>query len=228
MKIVKSFRDYYDSACAWDRESVPLYVRKSQTFKTNDIRDPSFRIVMGLLNRMPCYNKGCRWVIGFCGRLYPAYSSSRYSVNKNMFYDIQSLITAAYQAETSYYFTDEASIRELQNNNSNRFSGRLNRWSWNRFVQDRGTPPPNDAVFRFFRAPVFLSNLETVTVNAKLYECNFQTQFDPYTAYQELDMYLSNNLSDQQEPSSEVSDDLKRHYHGFDKKYGFRKRPKGN
>lgn len=59
-------------------------------------------------------------------------------------------------------------------------------------------------------------------------ECLQLRQVDPYTAYQELDMFLGNNLVFQEDPDAHLTDDLKIHYKGFDKTYGFRRRPKEN
>lgn len=65
----------------------------------------------------------------------------------------------------------------------------------------------------------------TLYLNPRLNEFNFITQFDPIAAFQEIAMYLGNNMAKQVDPSTNFSDDLKRDIKGFDK-WSFRKHKK--
>ena len=49
---------------------------------------------------------------------------------------------------------------------------------------------------------------------------------DPFTAYQEIDMWISGTLSYPQNFMVDIEDKYKVLEHGFDPKYGFRTRPK--
>lgn len=61
--------------------------------------------------------------------------------------------------------------------------------------------------------------------NAILSEYNFQRIVDPYTAYQEIAMFVD-NLSYPGNIEYEIPDEYKIESKGFDPKYGFRTRPK--
>ena len=62
--------------------------------------------------------------------------------------------------------------------------------------------------------------------NPRLYEIEFQKIVDPYTAYMELDMFISGVLGKTGGEMVTISDKDKIDKHGFDAKYGFRNRPK--
>lgn len=63
-------------------------------------------------------------------------------------------------------------------------------------------------------------------VNPPLKDYQFYRIMDPYTAYQELDMYVGGTLAWPFNMMVEVSDASKVAKHGFDPKYGFRTRPR--
>lgn len=62
--------------------------------------------------------------------------------------------------------------------------------------------------------------------NPRLYEFEFQKAVDPYTAYMDLDMYISGVLGKTGGEMVTISDKDKIDKHGFDMQYGFRTRPK--
>lgn len=66
---------------------------------------------------------------------------------------------------------------------------------------------------------------DEISFNSKLNDYEFYKVFDAYTAYQELDTWLSGTLAYPQNIMIEVGNKEKIEKHGFDKKYGFRTRP---
>jgi hypothetical protein len=64
-----------------------------------------------------------------------------------------------------------------------------------------------------------------ITINDNLSDYQLYKALDPYSAFQELDMWLSGILSYPQNIMIEVEDSSKIKKHGFDHKYGFRTRP---
>lgn len=58
--------------------------------------------------------------------------------------------------------------------------------------------------------------------NPRLLDYEFIKVFDPIAAFQEISMYLGNNMAKQVDPSENFSDDMKRDAAGFDK-WSFRK-----
>ncbi len=67
---------------------------------------------------------------------------------------------------------------------------------------------------------------DCVLINNKLSDYDFYKVLDPYSAFQELEMWMQGVLSYPQNIMIEVEDKSKIEKHGFDKKYGFRTRPK--
>jgi hypothetical protein len=63
-------------------------------------------------------------------------------------------------------------------------------------------------------------------INSRLATFEFFKVFDVYSCYQELEMWMSGTLSYPQNMMIEVQNESKIEKHGFDKKYGFRTRPK--
>jgi len=64
-----------------------------------------------------------------------------------------------------------------------------------------------------------------IQVNPPLRDYQFYRKMDAYTTYQELDMWISGTLAYPQNMMVEVEDKYRIMAHGFDMKYGFRKRP---
>ena len=62
------------------------------------------------------------------------------------------------------------------------------------------------------------------TLNPCLAELGFERVIPPFDAYQKLESYLFNELAEQNDPPVEISDDIRRDSHGFDK-HSFRKDP---
>ena len=66
-----------------------------------------------------------------------------------------------------------------------------------------------------------------VIIDARLNAFQFQKVKDPYTAYMELDSFISGTFGKSCGDIVQISDKDKVHKHGFDPKYGFRTRPVG-
>lgn len=60
-------------------------------------------------------------------------------------------------------------------------------------------------------------------INTHLDKIDFVKIFDPYSAFQEIEMYVSVVLGIDSQKTIEVSDKSKIESHGFDYKYSFRK-----
>ncbi len=67
-----------------------------------------------------------------------------------------------------------------------------------------------------------------IKLNCRLQDYEFYRVFDPYSAYQELSMYVDGMLAYPGNMVTDIPDEYKIESKGFDKKYGFRTRPKGD
>lgn len=82
----------------------------------------------------------------------------------------------------------------------------------------------SDDIFRLAGTPVVLFDMATgsFTLNPVLKEYDFAKVVDPYRAYQEIEMFLGNNMVSQFDPSSGRTDNEIRDSKGMDK-WSFRK-----
>ena len=67
-----------------------------------------------------------------------------------------------------------------------------------------------------------------IKLNCRLQDYEFYRVFDPYSAYQELSMYVDGMLAYPGNMVTDIPDEYKIESKGFDKKYGFRTRPKSD
>lgn len=74
----------------------------------------------------------------------------------------------------------------------------------------------------FYEAPIWVATRESIRNNCQLRQYDMHTQMDPYTIYQELQMWMG-NLAEPRKPIPEVSNSDMIEAKGFDLKYSFRK-----
>lgn len=222
MYIVSKFKDYYD-VMQNEKTDIPLYVRKTTTYSRNNawwektltVDDTVYdgKKSKKDLEFIEQYNRMVNkiWVpnfpragvglvenccVAFCGKLYPFYSLSRYTLSK--LFD-----------KVAWTFEEVAD--HLKNNGSNGYLDYkklvnrdtmydLGRKSWEYYKKNKKTLTVSDEVHRFFNSPIILVTKHNVYTNPKLKEINFGKMIDPYTAYQEIDMYIGNILTDVESP----------------------------
>jgi len=88
----------------------------------------------------------------------------------------------------------------------------------------------NDEPFIKIDSPIIVFTISSgkprkMVINSRLNEYNFIQKFDPISCFQEIEMYIGNNLAKQVDPSVNFSDELKRDIAGFDE-WSFRKQSK--
>ena len=84
-------------------------------------------------------------------------------------------------------------------------------------------------LFEKYKTPTFIIKYKNdsvpdmqLIINPCLKDYEFYRVFDPYTCYQEISMYVGNNLVEDPNKAWPIGDKLKVQSHGFDK-YSFRK-----
>jgi len=225
VKIISKFHDYYDGAAAnfYDEN---LYMRKHQyieNFKKVDVG------TMIPIKGSKIYSSRVG-VLGFCGRLYPFHTIKKLGSN---FFDRPTMYTL-YSAEEviDVYKKSGYDHHNFESITENFFID----YSHNDHIKD---------LFEKFDTPVFVYygkyNDRNLSINPILksyseamsyrFNCNgdmfydFHNIVDPYTAAQELDMFISNNLAYEKKLPLEVSDKVKAVKYGHDGKYSFKKEP---
>ena len=224
MKIISPFKDYYDNVSHQYRDDELLFIRKPNTkpFK-KDIRVPSYaRDLKG----KPHDARLEFQVIGFCGHLYPVLAVSHayswgYSATGFEKFHLYSL--------DEY---DEAIKR------FNFQVAKDSTWRWRTYDFDTSKKDVKEFfelkdkdlldVFEQEQTPIFIYTHENrepvIKTNHFLKPFDFVKIKDPYTAHQELAMYVGGVLRQPERPMVQITDADKIHKHGFDK-WSFRKLP---
>ena len=163
----------------------------------------------------------CAFIVGFCGKLYVGWKFYRKVKIPQYNY-----WTDGWKVEYTYNVDYATKFMETQ-------IGK------NTFLQDH-LKLINDAnvleVFREYNAPAFVYDCDwsednyggnyrhSFTINPVLKDLKFYKVFDAFTAFQEIQMFISGVLGIGEKEIIEVADEYKIPQHGFDK-WSFRKEP---
>ena len=234
MKILSKVHDYYDSAAAYG-------VSDQYWKRQNDItlrKDPDLE---DILRRASCWG-GAQTIILFCGKAYgvihlqgPGWPPESFLVTKPEDFDVYRKIYEA-GSNPPYHKWPELDAKP-------------SRWRARDSYADLGFQAFLDDVakidcekyHREYNAPIlhisFVSldsqssyqdaagrcrRKVTVQTNPLLKAIGFQKVKDAFTAYQEIDSYLSGVLGADVHPTVEISDVHRLEGHGFDKRTSFR------
>lgn len=213
MRLHTDFHDYYDHAVGYGIDEKVHYNR----FTT----EAEIKIRTSL--DRPVHNKA--GVLGFCGHIYPFIELRK--TDKKL--DCDYLDDIGYKfAETFFAFSfEEYSEKEAAwDKYSFDFSyyGTPDRLKLRQFFEDWRFE--SDEVFLERRVPVWslksMLHAPTGTVNPRLMDFGFDRVKDPFTAFQEISMYVANILVEQKE-TAKIEDKFRIEQHGFDLKTSFRK-----
>lgn len=233
MRIISKFQDYYDSAAGYGIDKSLVYVRKTET--------------MGNINVMPRYNSCSasalhfntywsskyqryytlvRKCIVFCGTPYFIYHIER-GENRYCYVggDRIKTFTDLYEAQE---FLETLQIKKIQRPYWDQWKDTkeaIKRVDWLEQHQQYNCPifalygPKSDFTQEGFRKEhLFLVG------NPCLKDDNFYKFVDPYTAFQEISMFIGGVLSTAGNDMVQLTDADLHAKHGYDK-WSFRKMP---
>jgi hypothetical protein len=210
VRIISKFYDYYDGA-GWFSDT-PVYIRKTKevnlTQPINEVKKTLVE-VFKILNTMPRahWSGDVQGVIAFCGKAYPFW----WCIDQ-FFYDTQYMENHC-KKRLQRFLGAKGILNDLRRRGY--FTNSLTHNVWARFIRETNFDISPES-FRFVNAPIFLiTKSEKIYVNPMLRSYNFASQIDPYTAYQNIERYLSNELTIQMDPDVERSDELVRDSKGF-------------
>lgn len=195
MRIYSKFKDYYDPVLKmYQSETLPVYDR-TETEVTNALKDIE---IVSIFNGCICntsrvhidsheyHDIGYVNVVGFCGKLYPyvpvtiekdSWNGSCETTTKFIYDPVY--LDKYYKNDDKYYFTRR-----------NTFVDTFNYINKNNKLLD---------IFMDHKTPIFNisktnHNGYVLNINPQLKSIGFQSVFDPYTAMQEIHMFLNNTL----------------------------------
>lgn len=230
MKIISDFKDYYDASQALGHDPTVVYFRKEEKIIIPDFPFPSIKYTKCVWS----YRDWDRdiniinpYIIGFCGKIYAVIEMKASGVGEEYCY--------CYDMETVDVFMEKyCKKKDIEAFfKKNRWRKNSNHDNFKKFFND--TKEKREAFKNIFvenGIPIFLAKEETrvwgnydksavLKTNVELKQYQFYKIFDVYTAFQELEMFLS-NIAVPAKDMPEITDVLKADSKGFDK-YSFRK-----
>jgi hypothetical protein len=185
-------------------------------------------------------------LLGFCGILYECYTVIEFTdLDKltQLHFHVKDDLLEYLHSKSSDFFLDD--LRYY----APRAQRERKKIKWQDAIPELGLPDTKatcDNLFHALQQPIFLYpayiyNAEfwktsgwsrmikklqgkDLVINPRLHDLNFQKVKDAYQCYQELDMYLSGVLGKKENHIDTRTNIEKVRSHGFDEKYGFRKR----
>lgn len=230
MLIVSDFHDYYDTALAHGIDKTCVYNRKTELIEA----DRSSLHCKGWC----APGESCKWgheseflfqcVVGFAGNLYPMI----YHAFSRVAPDVSGKPTFLYDAESCMEFLDEKFPETREHDNSKKYMWHrqfdMSDVAINEFYGDKNKHKNFEKLFVEHRVPVFIARNcwkgVVVELDPRLKEYGFMKVKDPYTALQEIHMFLSGVLGGLDRDMAEVDNEHRIAQHGFDK-WSFRKEP---
>ena len=192
MRIISKFHDYYDCIMRQGMDRETIYFRKEE------IEPKPPLVVPTLMSNGETYVEF--FIVGFCGKVYTGLRVSSY-------YNADSRPTYLYGKEEILAWLKEHKIsfgHYWSSRMDSLFDYKIEEWKHPIFVVARR---PYESEFIW---------------NTQLDGYDFQKVMDPYTAFQELQMWVASQARPER-PMIATSDVTRLEAHGFDKVFSFRK-----
>ena len=247
MRIISRFHDYYDGLNdgadtdhVWKRETSCFLVDRDDPFFLDSNWELSMQHQMDALhvpNRTACYSKSGRYLglendsyrrslLLFCGRFFPLVRLK------------ESVCWRFEEFEAAIDLPNRPFSREWARDKKRIYADSRKMFSIDNI------PSRYTTMNLRYKCPVILLDIQEqdlgpirehekdrfrvrITLNPRLADLEFQRILPPYDAFQSIETYLFNELAEQTNPPVEISDDIRRDAHGFDKR-SFRKDPSKN
>lgn len=232
MRIIADKKDYYDCVQAHGQDQTLLYIRKPEEIEYSSGYSGS----RGPVWPFPSLYRWFFWrgdfsvdqhFVGFCGKIYPILDIWTWKTGKDKG-------TKCFNIEDVDEFVEE----HFANADKDRYHGRnRRRWRWRwgstirkdiaKFFAD--CQKKQDSFLHMFEekhCPIFVATFTQsrhghITYNALLRPYDFVRIFDPYSAFQEISMFLGSMAMPEKEMPI-VPNELKIQKRGFDK-WSFRR-----
>ena len=237
MRIISDFHDYYDASQSLGHDPTVIYLRKKKEILIEDFPFPTLRYYKHTWHYRSWDRDIYRiepYIIGLCGKIYAVIEMT---VNK---YPVGEAIEYCYSIEEVDAFIEEhCRKKDIDKFRKNKWKARVSiRDDFKKFfdeVEEKREDFGN--IFVEHGVPIFVAldgnmgyfrynsrNKSILNANEQLKRFKFVRIFDVYTAFQEIEMYLT-NIAVPAKEMPKVPDVLNAESHGFDKKYSFRKDP---
>ena len=227
MKIISKFHDYYDGAGSGDLDPVPVYKRHTEEVsepnifeKKNNLYNADRISMKSHYTIKHIYSRVETGIIGFCGTVYPYILKERYPEGD-----------LTHRMGFSFNY-DGLKFKRLLFPEKDKW-GLYPRQREKYFENWLQNIPKLDFIFEKYNIPAFRvmdinsdsRNMIRIELNPKLADFYFYKVKDPYTAYQEIRVYLGKELARDREVDVPTGDDkVLAESKGYDK-WSFRREP---
>lgn len=245
MLIISKHKDYYDSAVGMGIDKTIVYNRDEKSIELESgfwaYRDKNPKIVTDIMDAFYLYTEtftGIKrdigfQVISFCGKIHIGF------VFSNLLGSDDDGKENGEDHEVVFYGKDDVieAYKKAIYKHSNHYWGRSNlnykaNLSALNNAWDKIAGIDTTETHREYDTPVFVVKCRDHFYNPKmilnpiLKQYDFVKLYDPYTTFQEIQMYLSGVLASGDDVAeTKMNEKQKVNQHGFDDKYGFRTRP---
>ncbi len=194
MRIISPFKDFYDSALAFGSDPDIIYHRFSKVAEINpfDFSLPYFDSPINATKLASPY------ILIFCGKLYPFVGRYKLIEESN------DLLVGG--KRNDLVFSSEQ-IKSLARNNEDLLGfdreGKVDAY-WARMASISNTPA-DPRIHHIFEAPILLTHpagwwfrtehKHPILINPCLRNLKFQSVYDPFSCFQEIAMFLANELA---------------------------------
>ncbi len=224
MRINSKFKDYYDSIVYTKGiDNNLIYNRIEENIYYNQINDYLKNYNRYLLFNIPRSkyiekeNTIYQFYVGFCGKIYTGAIITE-NGKKFITYDINEISKYYYLFSSNYRWVDKKAINKT-------IAKKIS--LHNKFITDKNVLD----IFTKYNTPCFClfyneydkMNYEKNTIiNFELDKIQFYKCIDPYTAFQDIEIFLGERLNNGKNVDIPLTDKDKIINHGFDLKTSFR------
>ena len=241
MRIISKFHDYYDSAMAHGQDQSVVFTRHTTPLEVT--KEMSARFSMGQVFFVRGNKKHKMLMshvhVAFCGKTYRAIEVKIFDSDES---ENVHTFDATKTSDVKYCY-DVETLREFLA--GYKFEINLSEYSWQReiepgikaWLEKQGTDENSEwlienkiAIMIYYGHAAWrggrfqIRPVDEAVQNPFLKDVEFYKVLDSFTAYQELDMFISGTLPQSTAMPIEISDKDKIPQHGFDK-WSFRKMP---
>jgi hypothetical protein len=210
MRIISNFHDYYDSAMGFGQDPGLIYERRvSEKIVRSDVLGSKFKEIMQSAvsydNWIRSLDKATAGIIGFCGKAYPLLLAE----------PEQFTVESCTAHKNVALASKEAYILQTEDFWSRKY-GRDRGRAYDDFIEGFNGAAIGDFAHQILKAPVFLARFNVLYgdvgfvqlySNPRLANFGFAKNIEPFTAFQEIAMYLGSQLAVEDRAPRTVGDD---------------------
>lgn len=237
MRIISPFKDYYDCIQLYGQDDTIIWLRKMEKMK---IKNRECSLFNNKFRADQIFD-----FVGFCGKLYPFFRFNYYNANKNKYVDV-----ICYGLEDVTKFIDNHYTKQQKKT----FYSRTKKYLGSSFDQIKKgfeflekEKNKHEDFFVENKCPIFVTKAISITqkliifhgrqsnllhdseltedLTFSLKNHNFERIIDPFTAFQNVSIYVGGVLGTNSPPIPKVSDKDMREAKGFDN-WSFKKEKK--